>query len=72
MVTSPITPAAGATLHPTARYYQDSGKIGILGPLLMVVLALPATLIFGLVYGFAIYYIPFIYFNFFITLFYGG
>jgi hypothetical protein len=53
-------------------YYQPSGKIGCLGLPLLLLVGIPCILVLGFVYGYAIYYIPFIYFNFFIVLGYGG
>lgn len=53
-------------------YYQHSGKIGCLGLPLLLLVGIPCILMLGFVYGYAIYYIPFIYFNFFIVLGYGG
>ncbi len=55
----------------TARYYKHSGVIGIVGPVLMLVFGLLAAGILGAIYGYAIYYIPLIYVNFFVTLFFG-
>lgn len=52
-------------------YYQHSGAIGPLGPVYMTLLGAIGVVLLGAVYGYAIYYIPLIYFNFFITLFFG-
>lgn len=52
-------------------YYQHSGKIGM-GGVIGILLAVPVlTAVLGFIYGFAIWYIPFIYLNFFITIGFG-
>lgn len=56
----------------TNNYYKHSGKIGPLGPIYMIVFGVLAALVLGAIYGYAIFYIPFIYLNFFITLFFGA
>ncbi len=62
----------GQLVDPNQIYYKHSGAIGCAGLIYMTIFGTLATLILGIVYGYAIYYIPFIYLNFFITLFYGG
>lgn len=54
------------------RYYQSSGTIGAAGPILMILFGVIGTLILGAVYGYAVFYIPFIYLNFLITAIYGA
>ena len=58
--------------HSLPTYYKHSGKIGCLGLTLILLVGIPCILVLGFVYGYAIYYIPLIYFNFFIVLGYGG
>lgn len=53
-------------------YYSHSGKTPALSIALTLLFGLIAALILGVVYGYAIYYIPFIYLNFFITLGFGA
>lgn len=53
------------------KYYKESGKIGLPGIVLMAAAGLIASAILGAIYGYAIFYIPFIYLNFFITIFFG-
>ncbi len=53
-------------------YYKHSGAIGWTGPIYMVIFGTVVTLVLSIIYGYAIYNIPFIYLNFFITLFYGA
>lgn len=53
-------------------YYKESGRVGIPGIIMMPLAGILSSLLLGVVYGYAIYYIPFIYLNFFITAFYGG
>ena len=53
-------------------YYQESGHVGVQGPVLMVLAGTASAAILGAVYGYAIYLIPFIYLNFIITIFFGG
>jgi len=53
------------------KYYQHSGVIGLSGPINMALFGSTAALVLGAIYGYAIFYIPFIYLNFFITLFFG-
>jgi hypothetical protein len=55
----------------TYSYYRHSGALGPLGLLYMTLLGAIGAVVLGAVYGYAIYYIPFIYLNFFITLFFG-
>jgi hypothetical protein len=55
-------------IHP---FYRHSGKFNPLAPLLALFAAVIAAVPLGLIYAFAIKWIPFIYLNFFITLGYG-
>lgn len=52
-------------------YYVHSGKCPVLSVFLMLIFGAFAAAILSVVYGYAIAYIPFIYLNFFITLFFG-
>jgi len=54
------------------KYYKHSGAIGFFSPILMTVFGAIAVALLGVIYGYAIYYIPFIYINFFITCFFGA
>lgn len=54
------------------KYYQHSGVIGLTGPIYMTLFGTIAALALGAIYGYAIFYIPFIYLNFFITLLFGA
>ncbi len=51
--------------------YQHSGKINLTGLILPVLVGVIGALVLGAIYGYAIFYIPFIYLNFFIVLGYG-
>ena len=53
-------------------YYVHSGKTPVLSIVLTLVFGCLAALLLSVVYGYAIYYIPFIYLNFFITLGFGA
>jgi len=59
-------------MNQTNKYYEHSGSIGLIGPIYMLIFGAVGALIFGVIYGYAIFYIPFIYLNFFITLGFGG
>lgn len=48
----------------TASFYRHSGKAPILGLLLMGITGLIVTPILGVIYGYLLWYIPFIYINF--------
>lgn len=52
----------------TASFYRHSGKAPILGLLLMGITGLIVTPILGVIYGYLLWYIPFIYINFFVVL----
>ena len=54
------------------KYYEESGKIGIIGPIYIIILGVVSSLVLGAIYGYAIFYIPFIYLNIFITMALGG
>ncbi len=47
----------------TANFYRHSGKVPLPGLMLIGVMGLVATPILGLIYGYLIFYIPFIYLN---------
>ena len=53
-------------------YYKHSGHIGLTGPLLMTVVGLLGAVALGTVYGYLVWYNPFIYVNFLATMAYGG
>jgi hypothetical protein len=56
----------------TNKYYEHSGKFGLIGPIYMFIFGAVGTLVLSAIYGYAIYYIPFIYLNFLITLGFGA
>ena len=47
----------------TANFYRHSGKVPLLGLMLIGAMGLIVTPILGLIYGYLIFYIPFIYLN---------
>ena len=53
-------------------YYKHSGHIGVVGPLFMTVVGFVSAVVLGAIYGYLIWYNPFIYVNFFATMIYGG
>jgi len=53
------------------EFYRHSGKFGVHGPLLAVLAACLLGYPLGIAYAYLIDWIPFVYLNFFITLFYG-
>ncbi|MBN2210857.1 MAG: hypothetical protein JW709_05620 [Sedimentisphaerales bacterium] len=55
-----------------SRYYQPSGVVGVVGLINMIVLGVSAAVVLGVIYGYAIFYIPFIYVSFVITLGFGA
>lgn len=59
-------------MNNTEKYYKHSGKIGLAGPIYMLILGALGASILGAIYGYAIYYIPIIYLNIFLTLGLGG
>jgi hypothetical protein len=54
------------------KYYKHSGKFGLMGPIYMLIFGALGMLVLSAIYGYAIYYIPFIYLNFLITLGFGA
>ncbi|MCO4781395.1 MAG: hypothetical protein KC646_03670 [Candidatus Cloacimonetes bacterium] len=58
-------------MNQKSLYYKPSGSIGPVAIVLSVVFGLIASLILGTLYGYMIYYLPFIYFNFIIVILYG-
>ena len=54
------------------EYYKHSGKFAPQALVIVPVMGILSALILGVVYGFLIFYCPFIYINFFITLLFGG
>ncbi len=74
--TNAESPASGqswtGTMSLPEKYYQHSGTVGLMGPIYMLVVGVVASAVLGAVYGYAIFYIPFVYLNFFITLGFGG
>jgi hypothetical protein len=52
-------------------YYQESGNVDLKGILIVAVVGAVTAALLGAIYGYVSYYIPLIYFNFFITLFFG-
>ncbi|MCP3924411.1 MAG: hypothetical protein GY714_17690 [Desulfobacterales bacterium] len=55
-----------------SKYYEHSGTIGLMGLIYIILAGAIGSLLLGAIYGYAIFYIPFIYLNFFITLGFGG
>lgn len=53
------------------KFYKPSGKFGLGAPILMVLGGIVAVAILAGVYALAIFYIPFIYINFFLTIGFG-
>jgi len=53
-------------------YYRHSGAIGLMGPVYMIIFGTVGTLVLGIIYGYAIFYIPYIAHNFLITLGFGA
>jgi hypothetical protein len=53
-------------------YYAHSGNTPVLSILFTLIFGLVAAAVLSVVYGYAIFYIPFIYLNFFITLGFGA
>lgn len=54
------------------RFYSHSGRVPLLGPVLMVAVGLLAALVLGGIYGYALFYIPLIYLNALMVLLFGG
>jgi len=52
-------------------YFKHSGSVGGLGLPFMIVVGLVAAVVLSFVYAFAIFYIPFVYINFFVTIGFG-
>ena len=55
-------------MEKSSLYYKESGQLGTMGPTLMGIGGLIASLVLGAIYAYATFYIPFIYINFLITL----
>jgi len=53
-------------------YYKHSGTVGQMGIIYMILIGLAGTAVLSAIYGYAIFYIPFIYLNFLITFGFGG
>lgn len=51
----------------TASFYRHSGKAPILGLILIGIVGLIVTPILGVIYGYLLWYIPFVYINFFVV-----
>ena len=56
----------------TNKYYEHSGAFGPMGLIYIVIFGTGGSLVLSAIYGYAIFYIPFVYLNFFITLGFGG
>ena len=52
----------------SARFYRHSGRAPILGLVLIGIAGFVVTLVLGVIYGYLLYFIPFIYLNFLIVL----
>ena len=59
-------------MYEAKKYYEHSGAVGVIGPMYMVVFGGVGALVLGAVYGYAIFYIPIIYFNVLITVGFGA
>ncbi len=55
-------------MDPESRYYEQSGEIGLLGPVLLLILGGSGAVVVGAVYSFANCWISFIYVNIVLTL----
>lgn len=55
-----------------SAYYKHSGHIGLIGPLIMIVFGFVSAVVLGTVYGYLIWYNPFVYINFLATMIFGG
>ncbi len=54
------------------KYYRHSGTVGAFGLVLIIAFGLVGTLILAGLYGYGIFYIPYIYIKFALTMFYGA
>ena len=59
-------------MNQSNKYYEHSGKFGFMGPAYMLIIGAACTLVLSVIYGYAIFYIPFIYLNFLIALGFGA
>lgn len=59
-------------MNQLSMYYKHSGNMGPMGIVYMILIGIVGTVILSAIYGYAIFYIPFIYLNFFITLGFGA
>jgi hypothetical protein len=59
-------------MYQVNTFYKHSGSITGIGIILVAFIGLLAVTILGGIYGYAIFYIPFVYLNFFIVLGYGA
>ncbi len=55
-------------MDPESRYYEQSGEIGSLGPVLLLIFGGSGAVICGAVYSFATWWINFVYLNVILTL----
>ncbi len=53
-------------------YYKESGHIGAMGPVIMLLVGIIASGVLAGIYGFAMFYIPFVYLNFILTVLFGA
>lgn len=58
-------------MNNTSPYYKESGAVGLKGIIFMALGGLIAGLILGAIYAYAIFYIPFIYISFLLTIGFG-
>ncbi len=58
-------------MYQEKKYYEHSGVIDLKGIIFMIIFGAVGTLVLGTIYGYATFYIPFIYLNFIITLGFG-
>ncbi|HSH04519.1 MAG TPA: hypothetical protein VLL52_18560 [Anaerolineae bacterium] len=61
-----------ANSHPTARFYESSDRINIIGIVLVLIIGLPLTIALGLTYGYLMWNIPSIYLSVLVVGLYGG
>lgn len=67
-----LSPRSDDSVNPPGRYYEHSGTVPPLGLLLALLFGIIAAVFLAVIYGYAIFYIPFIYLNFFLTVGFGA
>jgi hypothetical protein len=56
---------------PDELYYKHSGMVGCAGPFFLTIIGTVAAIVAGIIYGYAVFYIPIVYFNFLLTILLG-